>query len=231
LFDCRHGCTPTIPPRSSVNQVVYRKPMGEGCSPWCRHNRHGLRNQNLDGGSPRRGRRTGFRLPGRVREAGLTAVTIGLEVIVCTCNRASELERMLAALASQSQAKDVVWSVLVVDNGSTDATAKVVESWRARGTIPGLRSLLEPDRGLTPARLREFERRMQSGLRLLMTTTCLRLTGLLGWVRPWRPALKLAGSGVESLLIGFRHAPTTSRTSAGALPNKIMGPRCVRWIT
>jgi glycosyltransferase involved in cell wall biosynthesis len=86
--------------------------------------------------------------------SGLTAVTIRLEVIVCTCNRASELDRMLAALASQSQAKDVVWSVLVVDNASTDATAKVVESWRSRGNIPGLRCLFEPERGLTPARLR-----------------------------------------------------------------------------
>ena len=45
-------------------------------------------------------------------------MTIVLEVIICTCNRASELDRMLAALASQSQAKDIVWSVLVVDNGS-----------------------------------------------------------------------------------------------------------------
>jgi glucosyl-dolichyl phosphate glucuronosyltransferase len=81
-------------------------------------------------------------------------MTIVLEVIICTCNRASELDRMLAALAFQSQAKDIVWSVLVVDNGSTDATARVVESWRARGSIPGLRSLFETQRGLTPARLR-----------------------------------------------------------------------------
>ncbi len=81
-------------------------------------------------------------------------MTIVLEVIICTCNRASELDRMLAALAFQSQAKDIVWSVLVVDNGSTDATARVVESWRARGSIPGLRSLFETERGLTPARLR-----------------------------------------------------------------------------
>jgi glycosyltransferase involved in cell wall biosynthesis len=81
-------------------------------------------------------------------------MTIVLDVIICTYNRASELDRTLAALASQSQAEDMVWSVLVVDNGSTDATAQVVESWRARGSVPGLRSLLETERGLSPARLR-----------------------------------------------------------------------------
>lgn len=81
-------------------------------------------------------------------------MTIVLDVVICTYNRASELDRTLAALASQSQAEDIVWSVLVVDNGSTDDTAKVVESWRARGNIPNLRWLLETEQGLTPARLR-----------------------------------------------------------------------------
>jgi hypothetical protein len=162
---------------------------------------------------------------------GLTAMTIGLEVIVCTCNRASELDRMLAALASQSQANDVVWSVLVVDNGSTDATAKVVESWRARGSIPGLRSLLEHERGLTPARLRGVRETDAEWIAFVDDDNLLATDWIAGVGQAVAARPEAGGFGVESSLIGFRHAPTTSRTSAGALPNKIMAPRCARWIT
>lgn len=42
----------------------------------------------------------------------------------------------------------------MVNNGSTDSTSNVVDSWRARGAIPGLQTLVEPKRGLTSARLR-----------------------------------------------------------------------------
>src|ERR1044071_5117755 len=79
---------------------------------------------------------------------------IALDVIVCTYNRAADLNRTLAALASQQRTEQVDWSVLVVDNGSTDATARVVEVWQAIGMIPKLRRVLDKERALAPARLR-----------------------------------------------------------------------------
>lgn len=55
---------------------------------------------------------------------------IALDVIICTHNRAADLNRTLAALASQTKTDDVHWSVLVIDSGSTDPTSTVVEACR-----------------------------------------------------------------------------------------------------
>jgi glycosyltransferase involved in cell wall biosynthesis len=77
-----------------------------------------------------------------------------LDVIICTYNRASELDRALAALATQQGSDRLLWSVLVVDNGSKDDTAGVVEAWRIGGGIPGLRRVVELKTGLTAARRR-----------------------------------------------------------------------------
>lgn len=77
-----------------------------------------------------------------------------IDVVICTYNRARLLDRALAALARQQNAEDVTWSVLVVDNNSTDATASVVEAHRRVGHIPGLRIEREAKQGLTPARRR-----------------------------------------------------------------------------
>jgi glycosyltransferase involved in cell wall biosynthesis len=79
---------------------------------------------------------------------------ISLDVVVCTYNRAADLDRVLAALACQEPTENVDWSVLVVDNASTDTTAEVVEAWRVRGGLPRLRRVLETEQGLSAARLR-----------------------------------------------------------------------------
>lgn len=60
---------------------------------------------------------------------------IQTSVIVCVRNGAATIAEQLAALAEQDY--DEAWEVVVVDNGSTDATLDVVESWRAR--LPVLR--------------------------------------------------------------------------------------------
>lgn len=78
---------------------------------------------------------------------------ISLDVVICTHNRASALERVLAALAEQRPAAGLRWSVLVVDNASTDHTPQVAAAHRARGEL-NLRYVREPTLGLTPARLR-----------------------------------------------------------------------------
>jgi hypothetical protein len=72
-------------------------------------------------------------------------------VIVCTRNRAGPLARMLASLAAADRPAGFAWELVVVDNGSTDATAAVLENVAAR--LP-LIAAAEPLAGLSHARNR-----------------------------------------------------------------------------
>jgi len=76
-----------------------------------------------------------------------------LTVVVCTYNNAALLERTLSTLEAQ-EAPAGAWSVLVVNNNSTDGTAEAVEGFIARGRIPGLRWVNETRQGLAYARRR-----------------------------------------------------------------------------
>lgn len=76
-----------------------------------------------------------------------------LEVLICTYNNAALLDRALECLERQRSTDDS-WSVLVIDNNSTDDTPAVVDKYRAAGRIPGLRRVFEPEQGLAKARLR-----------------------------------------------------------------------------
>ena len=78
---------------------------------------------------------------------------VSLDIVVCTYNNASLLDRALAAIAAQEVGDDVTWSVVVVDNNCTDGTADVVARHAAR-LGERLRLVREPRQGLTPARLR-----------------------------------------------------------------------------
>jgi glycosyltransferase involved in cell wall biosynthesis len=81
-------------------------------------------------------------------------MTPGIEVVICTYNGAARLPRVLAALAAQSLAADY-WSVLIVDNGSSDGTAeKAPRAW-TRSDVP-LRVVIEQRPGVTMARQRAF---------------------------------------------------------------------------
>jgi glycosyltransferase involved in cell wall biosynthesis len=77
-----------------------------------------------------------------------------IDVVICTYQRADELDLALRALAAQSDTSRIDWAVLVVDNNSSDATAEVVDRHVAAGVLPGLRRVLETEQGLTPARRR-----------------------------------------------------------------------------
>jgi GT2 family glycosyltransferase len=77
-----------------------------------------------------------------------------LDVVICTYNNAAMLDDVLTALARQRSIENGRWSCLVVDNNCTDDTSNVVHRHMRAGAIPGLRSVQEPQQGLTPARLR-----------------------------------------------------------------------------
>ena len=76
-----------------------------------------------------------------------------LDVVICTYNRAAELELCLQALSAQDADPDL-WRVTVVDNNCTDDTPIVVDRWAASAKLPGLVRVVEPRQGLTPARQR-----------------------------------------------------------------------------
>jgi glycosyltransferase involved in cell wall biosynthesis len=73
-------------------------------------------------------------------------------VIVCTRNRADELEGALESLLADRPATD--WELIVVDNASTDATASVVAGARERADGVRVESLVEVNLGLSHARNR-----------------------------------------------------------------------------
>lgn len=84
----------------------------------------------------------------------MDAQPVSIDIVVCTYNRASDLDRVLAALAGQQAVEDLQWSVLVVDNASTDNTRQVVDAWRERGDLTNLGYFFEPVQGLSSARAR-----------------------------------------------------------------------------
>ena len=81
--------------------------------------------------------------------------SIEVSVVVCTRNRAESLSRCLDAFARIS-AVSTTWELVVVDNGSTDATPDVLAR-AAEGFGERLRVLHEPTRGLGGARNRGWQ--------------------------------------------------------------------------
>jgi GT2 family glycosyltransferase len=69
--------------------------------------------------------------------------TVGLSVVIPVRNGAPEIALQLDALAEQNF--DGPWEVIVADNGSTDGTVAMAESFRDR--LPGLRVVDASDRG------------------------------------------------------------------------------------
>jgi glycosyltransferase involved in cell wall biosynthesis len=74
---------------------------------------------------------------------------IGLSLLICTRNRAPLLRKLLESIERELTDR-LDLEVLVVDNGSTDDTAAVIETFIGR--IPQLRRLVEPTPGLSFAR-------------------------------------------------------------------------------
>jgi GT2 family glycosyltransferase len=87
----------------------------------------------------------------QLRGAGQTLIEF--EIVICTHNRASSLHAVLERLVALRSPRSVRWSVLVVDNASTDETPAVAENFRARRQLR-LRYVREDNLGLVSARLR-----------------------------------------------------------------------------
>ena len=88
--------------------------------------------------------------PSRARVSGHRDA-LRATIVVCTRNRADRLSECLAHLVDQAPTCEV--EVVVVDNGSTDATSDVVRAWRASNPCHR-RSVFEPVAGLSLARNR-----------------------------------------------------------------------------
>ena len=72
--------------------------------------------------------------------------SIAVSVIIATHNRASRLRETLEALRTQQTPAGLGWEILVVDNGSTDATLEVFRTM-AMQTPGRLRYAFEPRLG------------------------------------------------------------------------------------
>ncbi|MBC3539269.1 glycosyltransferase [Rufibacter sediminis] len=78
---------------------------------------------------------------------------VGVSIVICTYNGAKLLPETLRHIALQQVRADVPWEVIVVDNASTDATARVVkEEWQKHQNPVRFSLLHQPKPGLTFAR-------------------------------------------------------------------------------
>jgi glycosyltransferase involved in cell wall biosynthesis len=82
-------------------------------------------------------------------EPGQPAAALEISVVVCTRNRAADLDRLLTAVCDIAVPDGLNWEVVIVDNGSTDDTAKIVGKYNSR--LPICR-VSEPAPGLSNAR-------------------------------------------------------------------------------
>lgn len=76
----------------------------------------------------------------------------GVSVIICCYNSADRIVETLRFLVAQKQG-DFPWEIVVVNNGSTDATAQLVSDFaKAQGTHSFIKVVQEPAPGLASAR-------------------------------------------------------------------------------
>ncbi|HXH20992.1 MAG TPA: glycosyltransferase family 2 protein [Dehalococcoidia bacterium] len=76
---------------------------------------------------------------------------MNLSVVLCTYNRAAELEETLTALAAQRVPAHIRWELVLVNNNSTDETEALCRRFAAAAPMPVL-YLFEPEQGLSRAR-------------------------------------------------------------------------------
>lgn len=102
----------------------------------------------------------------RGSDGGWSANPVTASVIIATRNRADSLERALEALSSLEVPPGIQAEIVVVDNGSTDGTGKIVSSYSRLAAVP-LRYVYEARPGASAARNRGI--REATGELLLFT--------------------------------------------------------------
>lgn len=79
-------------------------------------------------------------------------------VVIPTYNGAKRLPEVLEKLRSQTGTEDIDWEIIVVDNNSSDDTAKVIQYFQANWTHPfPLKYVLEKQQGAAFARQRGLQ--------------------------------------------------------------------------
>lgn len=83
---------------------------------------------------------------------------IGLTVVICTYNGAKRLPSVIDCLRNQINTDKIPWEIIVVDNNSTDDTARLVRDYQSnwQETYP-LKYCFEPKQGLAFARRKAIE--------------------------------------------------------------------------
>ncbi|MEL7356071.1 MAG: glycosyltransferase [Cyanobacteria bacterium J06560_6] len=81
-------------------------------------------------------------------------MSMGVSIIICCHNSAKELPQTLTHLAAQAVDSDVDWEVIVIDNASSDDTAKAATSLWPQDAITPMRVVSEPKLGIINARYR-----------------------------------------------------------------------------
>ncbi len=79
-----------------------------------------------------------------------------ITAVICTRNREKRIPMALDSLAGQTGIDAAQFDVLVVDNGSTDATMEVVESYKSKMPFR-ISTAFEPHQGVSFARNRSLE--------------------------------------------------------------------------
>jgi glycosyltransferase involved in cell wall biosynthesis len=78
---------------------------------------------------------------------------VDFTVAICTYNGEKRLPDVLERLRSQVDTDSITWEILVIDNNSTDKTAKVVGDYQVRWSQPyPLKYCFEAKQGLAFAR-------------------------------------------------------------------------------
>ncbi|MDO9000942.1 MAG: glycosyltransferase [Bacteroidota bacterium] len=77
----------------------------------------------------------------------------GISVIICCYNSADRIIKTLNHLSNQDIPEGMSWEVLIIDNNSSDNTAKIAKSeWDKYGNVPEIRIINESKQGLNYAR-------------------------------------------------------------------------------
>lgn len=76
-------------------------------------------------------------------------------VAIPTYNGAERLPKILEKLKAQTNLENITWEVIIVDNNSSDETAKVVQDYQLKQFLSvSLRYIFEPQQGAAYARIR-----------------------------------------------------------------------------